>query len=233
MNRDTKIKDTKRILTGFDEKEFQIFLNVGTEGCIPLSREFIKYYADEACVEACELLYDLNIQTFSSGANVDGQENATAEAFIGISYDTLNDENKNIVKKLISEGIIGKIVDNSARGEGNTITISVPISSDDLVGNVSDKLMELANCFVQQDVLYGRTTKQAIRGLYYQLENGNFYDHYTLGELTSQELEKRLEEEVQEYFSDDEGNLFLTEDLLHKHQLYQEKNSVKHRGISI
>lgn len=229
MSRDTKIKDTKRILTGFGEKEFQIFLNVNTEGCIPLSREYIKYYADEACVKACELLYDLNIRTFSSGANVDGKENSTSEAFILISYDTLSDENKNIVKKLISEGIIEKIVDNSGRGEGNTINISVPINSDDLVGNVSDKLMALANCFVQQDVLYGRTTKQEIRELYYQKENGKFFDRITLGELTRQELEKRLEEEVQEYFSDDEGNLFLTEDLLHKHQLYQEKNSVKHR----
>ena len=62
MSRDTKIKDTKRIITGYDEKESQIFFNAGsTEGCIPLSREFIKYYADEACVKACELLYDLNI----------------------------------------------------------------------------------------------------------------------------------------------------------------------------
>lgn len=39
MSRDTKIKDTKRIITGYDEKESQIFFNAGsTEGCIPLSR---------------------------------------------------------------------------------------------------------------------------------------------------------------------------------------------------
>lgn len=97
-----------------------------------------------------------------------------------------------------------------------------------MVGSVSNKLLALANCFVQQDVLYGRTTKQEIRKLYYQKENGNFFDIITFGELTKEELEERLEE-VKEYFSDDEGNLFLTEDLLNKHLLYKEKSNEKHR----
>ena len=51
--------------------------------------------------------------------------------------------------------------------------------------------------------------------------NINFFDYYTLGELTSQELEEIIAEEVSEYYSDDEGNLFFTEDLLNKHLTYE------------
>ncbi len=226
MSRDTKIKDTKRVLTGFDyEKESQLFCSFQTEGCIPMSRESIKYYADEACLEACELLYDFNIQTLYSGGNVDGKEDFDSEAFIGISYDTLSEENKNIVKQLIESGIIEGIRDNSGRGEGNTVTISVPINSNDLVGTVSDKLMIIALQFVPQDVLYGRTTIEKIRSLYPQKANGNFYDCFTRGELTLQELEERLQEETSKYYPDNDGNLFLTKDLLNKHLAYQKGNN--------
>lgn len=229
MSRDTKIKDTKRVLTGFDfEKESQLFCNFQSEGCIPMSRESIKYYADEACLEACELLYDLNIQTFYSGGNVDGKENIDSLAFIGISYDTLSEENRNIVKQLTESGIIDGIRDNSGRGEGNIVTISVPINSNDLVGTVSDKLMIIAQQFIPQDVLYGRTTIEEIRSLYPQKANGNFYDYLTMGELTLQELEERLQEEASQYYSDNDGNLFLTKDLLNKHLVYQKENN-KHK----
>lgn len=230
MSRDTKIKDTKRILTGRDfEKESQLFCECGSEGCIPISRESIKFYADEACLEACELLYDLNIRTFYSGGNVDGMEDTDSTAFIGISYDTLSDENKRVAKQLIECGIIGGIIDNSGRGEGNTITISVPINSDDLVGEVSDKLMMVARQFVQQDVLYGRTTIEEIKGYYPKKANGNFYDYFTMGELTIEELEERLQEELSQRYSDNDGNLFLTKDLLDKHLAYQKGNdTTKH-----
>lgn len=148
-------------------------------------------------------------------------------AFIGISYDTLSDENKVIVASLIENGIIEKISNNNGRGEGNTICISIPISSDDLVGLVSDKLVLISSQFVQQDVLFGRTNEKKIRELYPQKENGNFYDYMTLGELTKQELEKRISEEVSQYYSDDEGNLFFTEDLLNKQLTYKMNNKKK------
>lgn len=230
MSRDTQIKDTKRILTGFDyERETQLFYNVGTEGCIPLSKESIKYYADEACLEACELLYDLNIQTLYSNGNVNGKENTNGLAVIGISYDTLSEENKNIVENLIASGVIEDIMDNSEREEGNTIIISVPMNGNDLVGTVSDKLMIIASQFIQQDVLYGRTTEKEIRKTYPQKSNGKYYDCLTFGELTLEELEERIDEEVSQYYSDNEGNLFFTKDLLHKHLIYQEKNTAKNK----
>lgn len=222
MSRDTKIKDTKRILTGINtEKELQLFYNVGDEGCIPLSREAIKYYADEACLEACKLLYDLNIKTIFSGANVDGKENTNSTAFIGISYDTLSDENKSIALSLIENEIIEGISNNSGRYQGNVICITIPINSNDTVGFVSDKLISIASHFVQQDVLYGKTTEKIIRTQFKQLENGNFIDYMTFAEITPEELEERIKDEVSQFYSDEQGNLFFTEDLLKKHLNYQ------------
>ena len=75
---------------------------------------------------------------------------------------------------MIEDGIIDGIHDNSCRGEENVITISVPISSNDVVGQVSDKLMSIVRQFKQQDVLYGRTTLEKIKSMYPQLDNGNF-----------------------------------------------------------
>lgn len=221
MSRNTKIKDTKRVIVGFDENECNYFANLGTEGCIPLSREFIKYYSDEGCLEACELLYDLNIQTINSGANVDGNENTESNAFIGISYDTLSDENKKIVSELIKKGIIDGIREPDLRNDKSMFSISVPIKSDDLVGDVSDKLMMIASYFVQQDVLYGRTTLEEIKSMYYQTENGNFFDIWTQAEITKDELAERLSWELDRYYDDGQGNLFATEDLLRKHLLFQ------------
>ena len=61
MGKETKIKDIKPVLSGLTENrelEKKLFYNQSNEGCIPLSREAIPYYADEPCVLACQLLYD-------------------------------------------------------------------------------------------------------------------------------------------------------------------------------
>ena len=165
MSRETKIKDIKIIRSGCDnvEEEKQYFVAISTESCIPKDRDAIPLYADEPCVEACQLLYDLNIQTYTSGGHVGGKENATGMAYIGIVYDTLSEENKKIVEEMIENGIIDNIANNEARGQGLTISISVPINSDSLVGVVSDKLVRLARMFKQQDVLYGRKTIDEIK----------------------------------------------------------------------
>lgn len=229
MSRDTKIKDTKRVLSGFDyDNEVNLFYQGGgTESCIPLSRECIPFYADEACVESCQLLYDLNIQTFYSGANVDGNENQTSLANIVVSYDTLSEENKAIVHELIKQGIIGEIKNMDGRGQSNIFDISVPMKSDDLVGDISDKLLAISKMFIQQDVLYGRTTIEEIVKSYPLQEDGMYFDRWTFGTLSKEELAERIKDEVSSYFDGDDGYLYFTQDLCNKHMKYQEslKNS--------
>ena len=230
MAKDTKIKDIKIVRSGIDnvEQEYQYFAHVGTESCIPLNRDAIVLYADEPCVEACQLLYDLNIQTFSSGGHVDGKENATGEAFIGIEYDTLDENNKTIVERMIKDGIISNKQEASGRGQGIVFNISVPIHSDDMVGEVSDKLVKIASQFQLQDVLYGVMTKQQIeQGMFTRLEDGSYRDNATFSVLSEQEMKQSYNEMLEFYcgnmFSDDGNLYYITEDLLNKHLDFKKK----------
>ena len=230
MAKDTKIKDIKIVRSGIDnvEQEHQYFAYVGTERCIPLNRDAIVLYADEPCVEACQLLYDLNIQTFSSGGHVDGKENATGEAFIGIEYNTLDENNKTIVERMIQDGIISNKQDASGRGQGIVFNISVPIHSDDMVGEVSDKLVKIASQFQLQDVLYGVMTKQQIeQGMFTRLEDGSYRNNATFSVLSEQEMKQSYNEMLEFYcgnmFSDDGNLYYITEDLLNKHLDFKKK----------
>ena len=228
MSRDTKIKDIKIIRSGLgNTEEEQAFVNVGTEGCIPKNRDAISLYADEPCVEACQLLYDLNIKTYTSSGHVDGKENANGEAYIGINYDSLSERNKEIANDLISQGIIDSIGDNSARGNGLTISLSIPIKSDSLVGDVSDKLVQLASLFQPQDVLYGRRTIDEIKSsIFTILDGGNYRNNWTHEVLSEEEMQQSLPEwveyECENMYTSDGITYFVSEDLLNKHLSYVE-----------
>ena len=235
MARDIRIKDIKIIRTGLEnsEEEEKYFAKTGNESCIPLNRDYIPLYADEPCVEACQLLYDLNIQTYTSGGHVDGKENATSEAFIGIVYDSLSEENKQIVRKLIEKGLIDEITD--ARGRGiHVFSITVPITSDSLVGEVSDQLVAIASLFRQQDVLYGKATLEEIKDRALtkdKYEDHLYYDTLTLDHVRDDEIEKievirqnYADEVCQTMFTEDGVVFYVSEDLLHKHQEYVKQN---------
>lgn len=229
MSRDTKIKDIKIIRSGLDnnEKEQKCFVKGGTEHCIPKNRDAIGLYADEPCVEACQLLYDLNIETYTSGGHVEGKENATGEAYIGIVYDSLSEENKKIAEDMIKKGMIDNIYNTKGRGTGLTIMICVPISSDSLVGEISDKLVQLASMFQQQDVLYGRKTIDEIKSLIFtKLDNGNYFNNLTLDVESEEKMQETLPEfieyECKYMYSSDGVIYFISEDLLNKHLRYIE-----------
>ena len=232
MSRDTKIKDIEIKRTAYNpelsEKEIEGLAKINTEGCIPKTRDYIRLYADEPCLEACQKLYDLNIETYTSGGHVDGKENETAIAFIGVIYDSLSEENKGIVSSLVERGIIPPITD---RGEEKALSIQVPIHSDDLVGDVSDKLLAIASEFQQQDVLYGRYTYEQLRNIYFRkLDTGLYEDGITLEEIPEEEIDDRLKgyQEVGYIpcFSEDGDLFFITEDLLNKHSEFIKNNRV-------
>lgn len=226
MSRDTLIKDTERILTGFDyEKESKGLVCISSEGCIPLSRDYIALYADEACIEACQKLYDLNIQTINSGANTDGRDGITYEAFIGISYDTLSDENKLIANNMIKEGIIGPII-STGHNKERIISIRVPLTSRSTVGEISDKLMTLANYFTIQDVLYGRYTRDEFERKYKKLDNGMYLDYLTFTSITEEEKNELIDYYLSELYYDGKEYYYFTEDLLRKYQEFL-KNKTK------
>ena len=229
MSRTTKIKDIKIIRSGLEnvEEEQNYFVTVGTESCIPKDRDAVSLYADEPCVEACQLLYDLNIQTYTSGGHVDGKDNADGIAYIGIVYDTLSEENKKIAEEMIKNGIIDNISNNAARGTGLTISLCLPVNSDSLVGDVSDKLVQLASFFQQQDVLYGRHTIDEINSsIFTKLDDGNYRNNWTFEVISEEEMQQSLPEwvgyECENMYTSDGITYFVSEDLLNKHLSYIE-----------
>ena len=225
MSRDTLIKDTKRVLSGSDyEKETNAFAFIKSEGCIPLSRDYISLYADEACLEPCQTLYDLNIQTVNSGANTDNKDNIQAEGFIGIIYDTLSEENQAIVNEMIKQGIIES---KGKYGDYTIFYLRVPLTSRSTVGEISDKLMYLVSQFRQQDVLYGRYTSEDIDSQYKPIDNGMYLDWLTHSEITEEEKEGMINQYLEQLYYDGIKYYYITEDLLKKHISYLEENSIK------
>ncbi len=131
------------------------------EEAIVKNREDLRKIIEEPCLPACLKLYDLNIQTVKSSAN---NGNIGDKAYIGINYDSLDENNKNILNNLINTGIVEPLNLSDAPNDrgGRDVTIKVPIYEKDTVGKVSDRFMQIASRFEQQDVLYGRHTHEDV-----------------------------------------------------------------------
>ena len=128
---------------------------------------------------------------------------------------------------MINNGIIDNIANNEGRGQGLTISLRVSINSDSLVGEVSDKLVQLASMFQQQDVLYGRKTIDEIKSsLFTKLDNGNYRNNWTHEVITQEEMQQSLPEwveyECENMYTSDGITYFISEDLLNKHLNYME-----------
>ena len=130
----------------------------GTEGVIVKNREDLKKIIEAPCLEACLDLYDKNIQTVNSSANA---REIGDMAYIGINYDSLDNENRKILDFLVEEGIIEpfELSDNPEQRGGRIFAIKVPVFEDDSVGTISDRFMQIASKFQPQDVLYGKHDK--------------------------------------------------------------------------
>lgn len=238
MSRDSRIKDVKPIRTAYYENEEEAkkwFVNIyAAEGAIPLNRDCIVHYADEPCVAACQRLYDLNIGTLSSNGHVDGA--GTGIANVLINYDSLSHENRLVVDDLIRRGIIKEVAFDGHSGCYH-ISIETPINSGDLIGDVSDKLLNNANEFKYQDVLFGRYTLSELKDIKFKKINDDLYeDKITLEIISKDEIKERFLEYLKKdlsigrYFTTDGELFFMSEDLLKKHNEYIESlNNLKKR----
>lgn len=189
------------------------------EWAIVKGREDLRMIIEEPCLAACLTLYDKNIQTVNSSAN---ERNRGGKAYIGINYDSLEENNKQILKRLVEEGIVEplNLSDNKGQRGGREVSIKVPVFEDDTVGKVSDRFLQIVSAFHQQDVLYGRITRE---GLIEEIKG-----------FVGQEVEpdeKFIEEfatSIREYVYDEELDIFWkTQDLYNKHKKYQEQQKVK------
>lgn len=225
MSKDTKIKDTIRVVVDYldnDLKE-QYFAKgcAKSEGAIPKSREYISFFADEACVEPCKFLYDLGLQTVNSGANVCGRENVSDDGFIGVNYLSMSSENKAIADELEQKGLIETIEKDPNQRGAFEVYLRVPLTSDSTVGEVEEQLMRFATLFQPQDVLYGR---KSFEDMFKDNGDGTYYSVLIGGNIDENEVTELLNEETEDLFYDGNKYYYVTEELLNIHLSYIDKN---------
>lgn len=119
---------------------------------LPKNREFLKLIVDEPCLAACEYLYDCNIRTVNSSANV---SDVGFGGYITIDYTTLDNVNKKVCEELSKNGIILDLETGSKE-----FNIRVPITDTTTCEQFSKKMLEIAMMFQKQDILYGRYTEE-------------------------------------------------------------------------
>ena len=103
---------------------------------IPIkTRDDLKEIAEEPCLKACQQLFDKNIETMDSGCN---GENCSDRAYIVINYDTLDENNKQIANRLVSQGKVKFFPksDVCIRNYFNQIYVEVPTSPEEFINKV-------------------------------------------------------------------------------------------------
>lgn len=114
-----------------------------------VKKEMIKDLVEEPLVPACEELYDKNIKTLESSANITDLIHRKNVGIV-IDYDSLNQENKEIVLKHFGGFLMS--------GDGiRVVSIKIPVEKNMLIKEIIDKsLLEVAK-FKKQPLSWSKT----------------------------------------------------------------------------
>lgn len=108
-------------------------------GVIFKTRDEIAKYVEVPLVRACEYLWDINIRTLQSSANLKDLENG---AYILIDYNSLSLENKEIAKLTSA-----KIEDYYGHP---SLNFTIPITKDTTIEEISNKALDFVKMFKKQ-----------------------------------------------------------------------------------
>lgn len=181
------------------------------------AREDFEKIIETPALKGVLALYDKNVQTLSHNAN---SESVGGFATIEINYNTLSDENREIVRDLD----IAVPDDDKRDGSGQRwISIKVPVAEDDTVGDVSERLFEATQPFVRQDVLYGsrEVTEEYLDKLTDWLYNGGYDQFLEDRQNPTLEAVLALKDPSIVYYGE-ENRVFANQELLNKHLDYLE-----------
>ena len=190
--------------------------------------EDVMIYSELPCLMASIDLFNKNIRTTMNDTECVLEDPTISNGIckIWFNYRSLSQENKDIVEELIASGCAEKFMDNSTE----TISIFVPCSREETVGEVSDKLRAIVSKLKVQDIKYGFGTMEEIyqsyaptikRHPYYAdglFTNGlNLPDLIELGKLFGDNL----------YYDEEEGMIWRTPELYRRHKRYVESQSLR------
>lgn len=180
---------------------------IESSGSTLLTKDTMKDYVEEPCLDACMYLYNLNIQTYMSSAN---KKNVGNFGSISIYFDdSLSDENKQIIQDLINRGNKNLKIDEY---DVAIASIDVPITEETTVGEVKDEFMKIVSKLKIQDVLYGRFSREEVIEYIRDMASCRDLD---VDEETIKELGFCYCKEDDIYFKNEE--------LLRKHLAYKER----------
>lgn len=180
---------------------------IESSGTTLLTKDNMKDYVEEPCLDACMHLYNLNIRTYMSSAN---KKNVGNNGYINIYFDdSLSDENKQIIQDLINRGNKNLNIDEY---DVAIASIDVPITEETTVGEVKDEFMKIISKLKMQDVLYGRFSREEVIEYIRDMASCRDLD---VDEETIKELGFCYCKEDDIYFKNEE--------LLRKHLAYKER----------
>ena len=120
------------------------------------SIEDVIFYAEPACIKACIELFNKNILTTMNDTDgvIEDGENLNEKCFITCDYTSLSQENKEIFEELIKSGVSRRFIDRGI----DSISIEVPCSREETVGEISNKLEAIVSKLKMQDCIYKSQT---------------------------------------------------------------------------
>ena len=116
---------------------------IGDWSTMFLGKADVARYVEDPLVVACEDLFDKNIQTLSSSANMSNIKDG--KAFIWIDFESLSEENKKIAKNLF---------ELSEYNGAPAVYVDIPINRWSLVSTVSKKARKLVDNFKMQSLTW-------------------------------------------------------------------------------
>ncbi len=180
---------------------------IESSGSTLLTKDTMKDYVEEPCLDACMYLYDLNIQTYMSSAN---KKNVGEFGGISIYFDdSLSDENKQIIQDLINRGNKNLNIDEY---DVAIASIDVPITEETTVGEVKDEFMKIVSKLKIQDVLYGRFSREEV-----------VEDIRGMAGCRDLDVDEETIKELGFCYCKEDDIYFKNEELLRKHLAYKER----------
>lgn len=185
-------------------------------------------YSELPCLMASIDLFNKNIRTTMNDTEGVLEDSIIPNGVckIWFDYNSLSQENKDIVEELIATGCAEKFMYANIE----TISIFVPCSSEETVGEISDKLRAIVSKLKVQDIKYGFGTMEEIYQSYAPMvesypyyTEGLFSDGLNLSDLI--ELGKIFGDKL--YYDEEEGLIWKTPKLYQRHKKYIESQLEK------
>lgn len=180
------------------------------------SADYFELFVEKPCLAACRIFEQKNIVTISSTAN---KERDYVQ--IILRYNSLSEQNKKIADQMMIEHPTNFYFAKAYRNfdtETDRFAMTFKCSNDDLIETWSNFLVELANRFEDQDVIYGKLSIEQAFKKFCKAEIAE-------SGLSEDESIEKIKKNSLLIFDSDEKMFWEHPNLLSKHKRYIETHA--------